>query len=344
MQPSSSSRRNVNIWPGFVDALSALLLVIVFLLLIFTVGQFLLSITLTGKEKRITELDRVTAELSALLATEKATAADMQQRVGKLTEQLLGKSENIADLQTDVELLAELRQQLEKEVQSLSAELRTSHEALETEQELSARSVAQIQLINRQVKMLREHLSAISQVLGLEMNPDDENLEQFSRELNRSLLQMVQKLAYYRSNFFGRLRDVLGNNPNIQIVGDRFILQSELLFDTASATLGERGRRQVRSLARIITEVASEIPDDIDWVIRIDGHTDSRKINTPEFPSNWELSTARALAIVRYMIEQGVPAERLAATGFGEYHPLDASDSEEAYSRNRRIEIKLTAK
>lgn len=344
MQLSNSSRRNVNIWPGFVDALSALLLVIVFLLLIFTVGQFLLSITLTGKEKRITELDRVTAELSALLTTERATSADMQQRVGKLSEQLLGKSENIAGLQTDVELLAELRQQLEKEVQGLSAELRTSQEALETEQELSARSVAQIQLINRQVRMLREHLSAISQVLGLEMDPDDENLEQFSRELNRSLLQMVQKLAYYRSNFFGRLRDVLGNHPNIQIVGDRFILQSELLFDTASATLGGRGRRQVRSLARTIIEMASEIPDDIDWIIRIDGHTDSRKINTPEFPSNWELSTARALAIVRYMTEQGVPAERLAATGFGEYHPLDASDSHEAYSRNRRIEIKLTAK
>ena len=344
MQFSSSSRRSINIWPGFVDALSALLLVIVFLLLIFTVGQFLLSLTLAGKEKRITELDRVTAELSALLATERANTADLDQRVERLTEQLLGKTENIAGLQTDVELLAELRQQLEKEVQHLTAKLRTSEEALEEEQELSARSVAQIQLINRQVKMLREQLSAISQVLGLEIDPEDENLEQFSRELNRSLLQMVQKLASYRSNFFGRLRAVLGKNPNIQIVGDRFILQSELLFDTASATLGRRGKQQVKSLARIVSEMAAEIPDDIGWIIRIDGHTDSREINTPEFPSNWELSTARALAIVRYMIKQGVLAERLAATGFGEYHPLDTSDSLEAYARNRRIEIKLTAK
>ena len=344
MRLSYSSRRNVNIWPGFVDAFSALLIVIVFLLLIFTIGQFFLSIALTGKEQTISELDRVTAELSKLLATEKTTTAGLQERVDKLSSQLLNKSEDVTELQTDVELLTGLRSQLEQDVANLSGQLQESQETLKQEKELSARSIAQIQLINRQVKMLREQLSAISQMLGLEMKPDDENLERFSRELNRSLLQMVQKLAYYRSNFFGRLRDVVGENPNIRIVGDRFILQSELLFDTASASLGDRGKEQVKSLARIITDVAADIPGDIDWVIRVDGHTDSRKIKTPEFPSNWELSTARALAIVRYMIEQGVPPQRLAATGFGEHRPLDTGETPEAYAKNRRIEIKLTAK
>lgn len=344
MQLSHASRRSINIWPGFVDALSALLIVIVFLLLIFTVGQFFLSVALTGKEKTISELDRVTVQLSELLATEKTSTATLQQRVEQLSAQLLGKSEDITELQVDVELLAGLRQQLEQEVATLSGQLQTSQETIAQEKEVSARSIAQVQLINRQMKMLREQLAAISQTLGLDIDADDEDLEMFSRELNRSLLQMVQKLSFYRSNFFGRLRDVLGDNPNIRIVGDRFILPSELLFDTASASLGERGKRQVESLARIIISVAAEIPDDIDWVIRVDGHTDSRDISTTEFPSNWELSTARALAIVRYLIAQGVPPERLAATGFGEYRPLDTAKTPEAYARNRRIEIKLTAK
>ncbi len=308
------------------------------------IGQFYLSVTLSSKEEKISELDRVAVHLSELLVTEKTSAADLQQRVEKLTAHLSDKTKDLATLQTDAELLIELRQQLEEEVAGLSGQLQASRETLRTEKELSARSVAQIELINRQVKMLREQLGAISEIMGLEMSTNDEDLEKFSQNLNRSLLEMVHRLAHYRSNFFGRLRDLLGGNPNIQVVGDRFILQSELLFDTASASLGERGKQQVALLARTINTIAADIPDDIDWVIRVDGHTDLREINTPEFPSNWELSTARALAIVRYMIAQGVPPERLAATGFGEFHPLDTAATPEAYAKNRRIEIKLTAK
>lgn len=344
MQLSYSSRRSINIWPGFVDALSALLIVIVFLLLMFMIGQFFLSVALTGKDKTISELDRVTVHLSELLVTEKTSSADLQQRVEKLTSHLSTKSKDLAALQMDAELLTDLREQLEKEVASLSGQLQASHETLKAEKELSARSVAQIGLISRQVKMLRDQLGAISEILGLKMGMDDEDLEKFSQNLNRSLLEMVHRLAYYRSNFFGRLREVLGKNPNIRVVGDRFILQSELLFDTASASLGERGKQQVDMLARTINAMAADIPGDIDWVIRVDGHTDLREINTAEFPSNWELSTARALAIVRFMIAQGVPPKRLAATGFGEFHPLDTATTPEAYTKNRRIEIKLTAR
>ena len=339
-----TSRRSINIWPGFVDALSAVLIVIIFMLLIFTIGQFFLSTALTSKEQTITELDQVTAQLAELLATEKSSTADLRRHVETLTTQLSSKSDELAALQTDAELLMNLRQQLEHEVAGLTRHLQTSEESLKSEKQLSSRSLAQIELINRQIEMLREQLGAIGQTLGVEMAADDEDLEEFSRNLNQSLLQMVQTLAHYRSDFFGRLRDVLGNNPNIQVVGDRFILQSELLFDTASASLGARGKRQVEMLARIINTMAADIPEDIDWVVRIDGHTDRRQINTLEFPSNWELSTARALAIVRFMIAQGVAPERLAATGFGEFHPLDPATSPEAYAKNRRIEIKLTAK
>ncbi|MCY4419694.1 MAG: peptidoglycan -binding protein [Gammaproteobacteria bacterium] len=344
MQFSYSHRRSINIWPGFVDALSALLIVIIFMLLIFMIGQFFLSAALTSKERTISELDQVTAQLTELLATEKSSAADLRHRLDTATAQLESRSGELATLQADTELLMNLRRQLEQEVAALTRELQTSQEHLSSEKQLSSRSLAQIELINRQIKWLRDQLGAIGHTLGIEMSADDEDLEAFTRNLNQSLLQMVQTLAHYRSDFFGRLRDVLGNHPNIEVVGDRFILQSELLFDTASATLGARGKRQVEMLARIINTMAGEIPGDIDWVVRIDGHTDRRQIRTAEFPSNWELSTARALAIVQFMIEQGVAPERLAATGFGEFHPLDPAPTPEAYARNRRIEIKLTAR
>ena len=344
MQPSHTHRRSINIWPGFVDALSALLIVIVFLLLIFMIGQFFLSTALTSKERTITELDQVTAQLAELLATEKSNTADLRRQLETATAQLSDQSDELAALQADAELLMDLRRQLEQEIAALSGELQASRESLKSEKQLSTRALAQIELINRQIKRLRDHLGAIGQTLGVEMAAGDEDLEAFARNINQSLLQMVQTLAHYRSDFFGRLRDVLGDHPNIEVVGDRFILQSELLFDTASATLGARGQRQVEMLARIINAMSEEIPEDIDWVIRVDGHTDRRQINTPEFPSNWELSTARALAIVQFMIAQGVAPERLAATGFGEFHPLDPASSPRAYARNRRIEIKLTAR
>ena len=202
----------------------------------------------------------------------------------------------------------------------------------------------EIEFLNRQVKALREQLGAVSKALGLELDIDNESIEKIAERLNVALAEKAQELARYRSDFFGRLREVLGENPDIQIVGDRFVLQSELLFDTASAELGERGKQQVTKLSQTLNSVAAEIPSDIEWIVRIDGHTDRRPINTQEYPSNWELSTARALAIVRYMITQGVPAKRLAATGFGEFHPLVSQKTAEAYAKNRRIEIKLTAR
>lgn len=376
MQYASSSRRGVNIWPGFVDALAALLMVIIFLLLIFTIGQFYLTDALTGKEETLVKLDREVAQLANLLALEKTTSANLQEQVGELTAQLAAKSKSLELLQTDIkrltelheqkvsdltaqlvaksrsleilqidiELLTELREQLEKDVANLTSKLQEGDETLRAEKEISAKSLAQIELLNRQVKALREQLGAVSKALGLELDLDNDSIEKIAERLNIALAEKAQELARYRSDFFGRLREVLGENPDIRIVGDRFVLQSELLFDTASAELGERGKQQVTKLSQTLNSVAAEIPSDIEWIVRIDGHTDRRPINTQEYPSNWELSTARALAIVRYMIAQGVPAKRLAATGFGENHPLVSQKTAEAYAKNRRIEIKLTAR
>ncbi|MBT8124692.1 MAG: peptidoglycan -binding protein [Gammaproteobacteria bacterium] len=344
MRYAISSRRTVNIWPGFVDALAALLMVIIFLLLIFSIGQFYLSDALSGKEKTLIKLDRQVVKLADLLALEKTTSADLQETVGELRAQLSSKSRKNELLQADVDMLMEMRDQLEKDMANFVTKLHENDATLRAEKEVSAKSLAQIEILNRQVKALREQLGTVSKALGLELDVETASIESLAERLNVALAEKAQELARYRSDFFGRLREVLGENPNIQIVGDRFVLQSELLFESGSADLGEKGKAQVKKLSETLNSVASSIPDDIEWIVRIDGHTDKRSINTKEYPSNWELSTARALAIVRYMVAQDVPAKRLAATGFGEFHPLDNETTEEAYTKNRRIEIKLTSR
>jgi chemotaxis protein MotB len=344
MRYATLSRRTVNIWPGFVDALAALLMVIIFLLLIFSIGQFYLTETLSGKEKTLIKLDRQVTQLADLLALEKTTSAEFQEAVGELRAQLAAKNKNNQLLQSDVDLLTEMRAQLEKDVANLAGKLHENDANLNAEKEISAKSLAQIEMLNRQVKALREQLGTVSKALGLELDVETDTIESLAERLNIALAEKAQELARYRSDFFGRLREVLGENPDIQVVGDRFVLQSELLFESGSAELGEKGKSQVKKLSATLKSVSANIPEDIDWIVRIDGHTDRRPINTKEYPSNWELSTARALAIVRYMIAQGVPAKRLAATGFGEFHPLDAEKSPEAYTKNRRIEIKLTSR
>ncbi len=162
------------------------------------------------------------------------------------------------------------------------------------------------------------------------------------KRLNAALASKVQELASYRSEFFGRLREILGDRPDIRIVGDRFVFQSEVLFTPGNADLGPDARHELDLLAGALRAIAPKIPAEIPWVLRVDGHTDKRPISTAQFPSNWELSTARATAVVKYLIEQGLSADHLAAAGFGEFQPIDAGSSDEAYRKNRRIEFKLT--
>lgn len=368
-------RRPLDIWPGFVDALAALLLVVIFVLLVFTLGHFSLSEELSGREKALERLSTQVAELAELLALEKREAADLRQTVGELTASLaranqerevraaelaaaraeietaasqLAAATAAADrLRADVSSLTELKAQLEREVAQLTASLQESQQATATQTELTVKAQAQVELLNRQIAAVRKQLTEVSAALELsrgQVEDQKAKIADLGHRLNVALADKVKELARYRSEFFGRLRDALGNHPDVQIVGDRFVLQSELLFDTASAELGTGGRQQVERLARTLKEIAAVIPPDVDWVLRIDGHTDRRPIHTERFPSNWELSAARALAIVNYMISLGVPPNRLAATGFAEFHPLDPGSHEGAYARNRRIELKLTSR
>lgn len=373
MSLASRRRRGIDFWPGFVDALSALLMVLVFMLLIFTVGQFVLSDALSGRDKALAQLNAELAQLARTLSMEQEAKVAALGQVEELSASLaqtgnerdalrlnldattaaLTRSQaqneedqaQIARLSTDISALAELKRQLEAEIATRLAELEGEREKLVVQTELSAQSAAQVELLNRQMAALREQLDEITAALELQRaqsTAKDVRIEELGKELNLALAQRVGELQRYRSDFFGKLREVLGGRSDIQIVGDRFVVPSELLFASGTDELTPVALAQLDSLADTLAQVAAEIPSDIDWVLRIDGHTDRRPIATARFPSNWELSSARAIAIVKYLVTRGVPANRLSANGFGEFRPLDSADTEAAHAINRRIEIQLT--
>jgi len=350
----SRRRRTLDIWPGFVDALAALLMVVVFVLLLFTLGQYFLNQRLENRETALSQLNEQVARLADMLSMEKSRSARLGKRVEELQASLAGSREHGESLQRQLQEAHQRLGALGGEVESLQAQReslsgRVSElgEQLSEERKAGAEARDEVARLNRQIGELRRQLTQVSQALDLSKQTVEEQkakIEDLGERLNVALAEKVEQLKEYRSEFFGRLKKALGDNPDIRVVGDRFVFQSELLFDTASADLDAQGRSQVRKLADTLKEVMHEIPDDIDWVLRVDGHTDTRPINTDQFPSNWELSTARALAIVHYLQRLGIPPGRMAATGFGEYHPLDDRDTPEAWARNRRIELKLTSR
>jgi len=442
--------RSSNIWPGFVDALATLLLVITFLLVVFILAHFFLSQALSGREEALARLSQQVNELAELLSLERQANADLRLNVAQISaslqksteeRELLGvrldelrsraeraeaalataessraeleaalkeaeervaadretielKLKEIVSLRRDITTLRQVRDELESEVGSLSATLEerdleagrlrdrakelearlaseqertllaqkdvaerdirlselldlyaTLEQDLESERKISAGARSQIALLNQQVAALREQLTRIEAALeASESKSKEQNvvIADLGRRLNLALASKVEELARYRSEFFGRLREVLGERPDLRIVGDRFVFQSEVLFESGSAQLGEAGARQLAVLAQALLEIAVQIPAELQWILRVDGHTDRVPIATARFPSNWELSTARALSVTHFLVEQGIPPERLAATGFGEFQPLDPRGDEIAFRRNRRIELKLT--
>lgn len=392
--PARRSERIPNIWPGFVDSLATLLMVIIFLLMVFVLAQFFLTKALSGRDEALQRLQSQVTELVDLLALERAQTADLRLNVSQLSEELRASVAQRDDLQSalktlslraegaeeetrrlnqeledafktiladkaaievqvqklatltrQVESLQALKTELEAEISGMAGKLEERESALLAEREISESARAQVALLNQQMKALREQLAGLAEALDASEKLAAEQKIQIAslgQRLNAALATKVQELSRYRSEFFGRLREILGDQPGIRIVGDRFVFQSEVLFDTASADLEEGGKAQLGQLAETLTELSGRIPTDIDWVLRVDGHTDRRPISTPQFPSNWELSTARAISVVKFLIENGLPPDRLAATGFGEFQPLDTKDDEIAYRRNRRIEFKLT--
>jgi chemotaxis protein MotB len=217
---------------------------------------------------------------------------------------------------------------------------------LDSEKRLTARALAQVEVLNQQIAALRRQLSALEEALDATEKKDKDSqarIADLGQRLNVALAQRVQELSRYRSDFFGRLRAILGNRPDIRIVGDRFVFQSEVFFDTGKSTLDKpEGRAELDALASALLELEKKIPGEIAWVLRVDGHTDVRPINSPQFKNNWELSAARAISVVQYLVAKGVSPQRLVAAGFGEFQPIDSDKTDEAFNRNRRIELKLT--
>ncbi len=391
------SRRNqhrADIWPGFVDALASLLMVIIFLVMIFVIAQFFLNDALSGRDEALDRLRGQVTELADLLNLERQANADLRDNIAQLSEELqssvatrdgfalqitnltvraetseekAAKIRNdleisltniqadrekmgvqlakITALTNDLEALKALREELEIRVRGLLSQVAEKDEKIITEKKLSETARARVALLNQQIMALRAQISKIAQTLDVSERVAKQQkvkIANLGARLNAALASKVQELSRYRSEFFGRLRDVLGKQPGIQIVGDRFVFQSEVLFSKGSDQLGTAGRAQIKQLAGTLKAITAKIPENIDWILRVDGHTDQIPIRTSRFPSNWELSTARAISVVKFLIKEGIPAAHLAATGFGEFQPIDSKDTEKAYRQNRRIELKLT--
>lgn len=390
----SRNQHRTDIWPGFVDALAALLMVIIFLLMVFVIAQFFLNDALTGRDEALERLQVQVSDLADLLSLERQANEELRASTAKLSDELqasisisdglkkqvknlklqaktaeelaanlknelalslsnIGANEEIIEsqltqinaLRNDVESLKALREELEEKVTQLLSKVSNKDEQLITEKKLSQTARAQIALLNKQVTALRKQILQIANILEASEKIAKKRrvkIVNLGKRLNAALASKVQELARYRSEFFGRLRDVLGSQPGIRIVGDRFVFQSEVLFSKGSDQLENEGQKQIQQLAGTLRAITVKIPKNIDWILRVDGHTDQIPIRTTRFPSNWELSTARAISVVKFLVQRGISPTNLAATGFGEFQPIDPRDTEEAYIRNRRIELKLT--
>ena len=392
-------------WPGYVDALSTLLMVIIFVLLVFVLAQAFLTATLAGRTDSLAEVNARLAQLTNAFSLEQQDNATLRQSVAGLNKDLASaaatrdtltaqiaaltrtvganraeldaKAADIARLSAELEKIvradratietklaeiAKLDQQgralqaliaeLEKKAQTAAAaslieqEKRAALQALLTEEKnLRDSARAQIALLNQQVEELRAQFASVQSALGLaEQKVRDRDLEitNLDAKLNAALVEKVEELKAYRSEFFGKLKVLLAGRPGIQIIGDRFVFQSEVLFPVGKSDLTPAGVAQMTTLAITIKDIAATIPPDVHWILRVDGHTDPQPLRGGSFMSNWELSAARAISVVKLLIVFGVPPEHLAATGFGEHQPFGPGDTEDAFAKDRRIELRLT--
>ncbi len=377
----------LNAWPGYVDALSTLLMVIIFVLLVFVLAQAFLSVTLSSRDKQLDQVNQELAKLTDMLSLERSHAAALSASIAQLNQQIAIGNDVRAALAQRLTVAQGQQAQAAKAQQDLAAQLAAANsraaaaglevadatqeraslaarldasqaqlaEANKARDQLAAQAAedktfsdsarAQIALLNQQVEQLRAQIAAVARALDLAEaagRDKDVQIANLGQKLNAALAAKVEELQQYRSEFFGRLRQVLANRPGISIVGDRFVFQSEVLFPVGSAELTDAGVAQINTLADTVKQIMPEIPANIHWILQVNGHTDRQPIKGGRFATNWELSAARAITVVKLLIADGVPPEHLAATGFSDYQPLDSADTPEAYAKNRRIELRLT--
>jgi chemotaxis protein MotB len=319
-------------WPGFVDALATLLLVVVFLLSLFIAAQFTLGQALSNRDAELARLNTRLSDLADMLALEKDQRKSVEERMTLLLATLAQKNTELDTLKASLET-----------TKSASSDIQS---ALDAEREISQKARDEIAVLAAQIEALNVQLTQLNAALEAAEKKDAEQKTQIvnlGKRLNAALAQKVSELARYKSEFFGRLLEVLGDREGIRVVGDRFVFETDILFASGSAELNPAGEQSLAQIAAAIIDVSDEIPADIDWVIRVDGHTDTIPIRTG-YASNWELSAARAISVVKFFIRAGVPPKRLVAAGFGQYHPIDKGHSAAALARNRRIELKMDSR
>jgi chemotaxis protein MotB len=325
-------------WPGYVDVLSTLLLVVTFLLSIFMLSQFFATQESSSKDSALRRLTRQIAELTNLLSLEKGKASGTEAELSALQASL-------STLREENTRLSGLALGGDEKVAQANARASGLASQLEEEKRLGADAQAKIDLLNQQILALRRQMAAVGEALDASERKDREQqdrIKDLGQRLNAALARQVQELQRYRSDFFGRLRELLKERRDIRVVGDRFVFQSEVLFPSGQAQMTVEGLAAMDQLASAILELERQIPAEIGWALQVDGHTDVRPIASREFPSNWELSTARAASVVKYLISRGVSPRRLVAAGYGEFQPLEEGGGEDVLRRNRRIELKLT--
>ena len=367
-------------WPGFVDALATLLMVIIFVLMVFVLIQINLAYRVSGQDATLGEMRQQLASLGELLNIERRASADLAANLAQITSQLGASNADREELRTQLDnVQASLRARV-ADIDRLTAKQTDTQAALNAARASLEERLGALQLAEGQLAMaLAQNQSAENKIKGLEAETTASKAEvnqltntlatlrlrieeltsllsekerQASRDkvaianlgksLNNALATRVQELQRFRSEFFGRLRGVLKGRDDVEIVGDRFVFQSEVLFAQGEAKIGSEGQNQLAKLAIALADIADKIPSDINWVLQVDGHTDDVPIRAGRYADNWDLSTERALSVVRYLNQQGLPANRLAAAGYGEYQPLDAANSDDARRKNRRIELKIT--
>tara|TARA_Y100000588_G_C14270198_1_gene931974 strand:- start:1547 stop:2860 length:1314 start_codon:yes stop_codon:yes gene_type:complete len=425
--------RGTNTWPGFVDALAALLMVIIFVLMIFIVAQFYLTQLLSGRDKDLARLQGQIHELGELLSLEKTANLELQTNIQQLTLSLESSTSERDALRNKVDELVRTGVFLQKQLDAAAAresalntrtdelqqDLTSANETINITQSELTRSLQQLQTLKKElmaktkeneassaqleqskslrkqlkedldearhllneiiVKLSKEKFKLVAakalntrlrseygvssrrlndQILALrrEIATLNETLKEserqnelknvkiidLGRKLNRALASKVQELARFRSEFFGKLKDVLKNRKDIRIVGDRFVFQSEVLFASGAADIGSVGKLELTKFANTLNSIAPDIPQNIDWILQVEGHTDHIPIYNNKYQSNWDLSAARAISVVEFLVKRGVKPSRLSAAGYGEFQPLDNRRDEISNRRNRRIEMKLT--
>ena len=331
-------RYQANYWPGFVDMLSTLLLVVTFLMSLFMLTNYFVSQAASGKDTMLSRLNRQLSELTELLALERSKKELVEDNLQAL-QATLGEKDK------ENQRLTGLLGDAGGKAQGSDDKIRALGGELDTQKKITNDALAKVELLNQQLAALRLQLTSLQEALDASEAKDKDSqakIADLGQRLNVALAKKVQELARYRSDFFGKLKEALGERADFQVVGDRFVFPSDVLFNSGSAELKPGATAQLDKLADALKEVETKIPPDIAWVMRVDGHTDIHPIATPEFPSNWELSSARAISVVRYLMQAGISPEHLVAAGFGEFQPIDSGTSDEALAKNRRIELKLT--